>query len=201
MNNIKQKRIDKGMKQKELAQHLGVARSAVAKWETGKSNPRFDQIPLITKVLECSSDELLGIEKTPVGNGQAWEGRYSNAEEKEIPRNEIRGGLYAFSGRQAKEKIQNRWCSARQDRVNHNLNTKRNEIADEEWDIGKMASDNTVKINPDDIPDEVYETACRILKTSVRRFFEMPGVKEDYEKWLVEYEKEQKLKGLNRWIR
>lgn len=52
-----------------------------------------------------------------------------------------------------------------------------------------------VQINPAEIPDEVYETACRILKTSVRRFFEMPGVKEDYKKWLVEYEKEQKLKG------
>ena len=50
----------------------------------------------------------------------------------------------------------------------------------------------SVKINPDDIPDEVYDAGCRILKTSVRRFFAMPGVREDYEEWLVEYEKTQK---------
>ena len=55
----------------------------------------------------------------------------------------------------------------------------------------------SVRINPDDIPDEVYDAGCRILKTSVRRFFAMPGVREDYEKWLVEYEKEQKAKCLN----
>lgn len=50
----------------------------------------------------------------------------------------------------------------------------------------------SVRINPDDIPDEVYDAGCRILKTSVRRFFAIPGVREDYEKWLVEYEEEQK---------
>lgn len=58
-----------------------------------------------------------------------------------------------------------------------------------------MAPQETVKVNPDEIPDDVYDTACRILKTAVRRYFELPGVQEDYEKWLVEYEKEQKLKG------
>lgn len=58
-----------------------------------------------------------------------------------------------------------------------------------------MASENTVKINPDDIPDEVYDCGCRILKSAIRRIFAMPGVQEDYERWLVEYEKEQKMKG------
>lgn len=61
--------------------------------------------------------------------------------------------------------------------------------------MSEVKTNECVRINPDEIPDEVYEVACRILKTSVRRFFEKPGVREDYEKWLVEYEKEQKLRG------
>lgn len=49
----------------------------------------------------------------------------------------------------------------------------------------------TTTVDPDKIPADVFDTGCRILKTSVRRFFEMPGVREDYEKWLETYEKKE----------
>ena len=58
-----------------------------------------------------------------------------------------------------------------------------------------MNANNEVRINVDEIPDAVFEIACRILDTAVRRYFEQPGVKEDYEKWLPTYEEEQRLKG------
>ncbi len=60
--------------------------------------------------------------------------------------------------------------------------------------------DGTIKINVNEIPDAVYDVACRILDTSVRRYFEKPGVKEAYEKWLVEYEKELEEKKKERGV-
>lgn len=34
------------------------------------------------------------------------------------------------------------------------------------------------------IPDADYETGCSILNTSVKRFFGLPGVKQEYEEWM-----------------
>ena len=39
------------------------------------------------------------------------------------------------------------------------------------------------KISPADIPDDVYEIGCRVLKSSIDLLFEKPGIREDYEKW------------------
>jgi len=39
------------------------------------------------------------------------------------------------------------------------------------------------KINESDIPDEVYQTGCRVLASSIRLLFEKPGTREDYENW------------------
>lgn len=39
------------------------------------------------------------------------------------------------------------------------------------------------KIRPADIPDEVYQTGCRVLASSIRLLFEKPGTREDYENW------------------
>lgn len=36
------------------------------------------------------------------------------------------------------------------------------------------------------IPDEVWDAGCSVLARSVRRYFELPGVREDYERWLRE---------------
>ena len=46
-----------------------------------------------------------------------------------------------------------------------------------------MSSENIVKVNPNEIPDEVYDSACRILKIAIHRYFEQPEVKEEYEQW------------------
>ncbi len=50
------------------------------------------------------------------------------------------------------------------------------------------------KINTAEIPDEVYQTGCRILASSIRLLFEKPGVREDYEKWKAKrYQRKEEL--------
>ena len=56
---IREKRIEKGLKQKELADLLYVTESAVSKWETGKSYPDITMIPSICKVLDVTEKELI----------------------------------------------------------------------------------------------------------------------------------------------
>lgn len=58
MNKIKERRELTGITQNGLAEALGVDRSAIAKWETGKALPRADKIPKIAEILNCSTDDL-----------------------------------------------------------------------------------------------------------------------------------------------
>lgn len=49
--------------QDELSKRLGVDRSTVAKWETGKSFPRPGLLIRLTEIFGCTADELLGISR------------------------------------------------------------------------------------------------------------------------------------------
>lgn len=51
------------MTQAELAKELGIDRSTVAKWETGKANPRVELLPKLAEILNCSIDELFAVSK------------------------------------------------------------------------------------------------------------------------------------------
>lgn len=57
--NIKKAREKAGLTQQELADKLGVGQSAVAMWESQKSLPRTDKLPVLAKVLKCSVSALL----------------------------------------------------------------------------------------------------------------------------------------------
>ena len=59
MNIIQEKRSSLGMNQSEFSNLLGVERSTISKWETGKSLPRAELLPKIAQILNCSVDELL----------------------------------------------------------------------------------------------------------------------------------------------
>lgn len=59
MNEIQMRREKIGLTQDQLAEKLGVDRSTVAKWETGKSHPRIFLLPKISVILGCTVDELL----------------------------------------------------------------------------------------------------------------------------------------------
>ena len=45
--------------QEDVAAMLGVKRTAVAMWETGKAKPRADKLPALARLYGCTIDELL----------------------------------------------------------------------------------------------------------------------------------------------
>lgn len=57
---IKESRLAAGFTQKEIAERIGVDRTSVAKWETGKSYPRGETLVKLASVMGCSIDELFG---------------------------------------------------------------------------------------------------------------------------------------------
>ena len=65
---IKTLRKTRGLTQEELAQKLFVTFQAVSKWECGISNPDITLIAPLTKILNVSADELLGIHDSETDN-------------------------------------------------------------------------------------------------------------------------------------
>ncbi len=60
MNVMRERRLRGAIPtQNEVAKILGVAPSAVSKWERGISKPRADKLPAIAKLYGCSIEELL----------------------------------------------------------------------------------------------------------------------------------------------
>ena len=62
MKNLKEIRENKKLKQKEIAEKLGIDRSTYSKYETGDSEPSFDILFKIADILESSIDAILGYE-------------------------------------------------------------------------------------------------------------------------------------------
>ena len=60
MNKIQEYRKRQKWTQEELAKRIGVERSAVAKWESGKSQPQTARLVALAEIFGCSVDELLG---------------------------------------------------------------------------------------------------------------------------------------------
>lgn len=50
----------KSLSQEQLATLLQTSRSAIANWESGRSQPRPEQFKIISETLNCSTDYLLG---------------------------------------------------------------------------------------------------------------------------------------------
>ena len=63
---IAMRRKEKGLKQDELAEMLGVSPQAVSKWENDQTCPDISLLPQLSKILGVTVDELLsGKEETP----------------------------------------------------------------------------------------------------------------------------------------
>ena len=60
MNRIQEYRKQKKWTQEDLARRLGVERSAVAKWESGKSQPQAARLIALAEIFGCTVDEILG---------------------------------------------------------------------------------------------------------------------------------------------
>ena len=60
--NIKNFRLQKGLKQQELAEKLSITQRKVSYWENGKVEPDIDMLWEIADLFEISIDELIGRE-------------------------------------------------------------------------------------------------------------------------------------------
>lgn len=58
MLNLATLRKHAGLKQKDIAEKMGVDRSTVTKWETSKAAPRASELPKLAKILNCTITEL-----------------------------------------------------------------------------------------------------------------------------------------------
>ena len=58
---LKESRKDAGLTQREVAQHLGMVVSQYQKFEAGIFELNYERIVLLCKLLEISSDYLLGL--------------------------------------------------------------------------------------------------------------------------------------------
>lgn len=59
-------RKEKGITQEQLASRLGVTPQAVSKWERGGGYPDIELVYYLCKILECSSDYIIGLEEQSI---------------------------------------------------------------------------------------------------------------------------------------
>lgn len=59
---LKKLRKNKGLKQQELAEILGIKRNTYSDWENGKTEPRFDNLVKLADFFNVSLDWLFGRE-------------------------------------------------------------------------------------------------------------------------------------------
>jgi len=84
MNNIKKLRKKKQLSQKKLAEILSVHQSAVAQWETGRTNPDMSLLILLSNVFGVSTDYLLGITDNPTPYAEIKGSNMPNSNEWEL---------------------------------------------------------------------------------------------------------------------
>ncbi len=59
MQGLKQKRKNRGLTQKALAEFLGVQQSTVSMWESGEAEPRKDTRDKLCELFDCKIDDLM----------------------------------------------------------------------------------------------------------------------------------------------
>lgn len=59
---LKELRKKKGLTQKELAEKIGIQQGGYTNWETGKREPKLETVVELAKILEATTDYLLGFD-------------------------------------------------------------------------------------------------------------------------------------------
>lgn len=59
---LREQRLEKGLKQKQLAEAVGTTDDSIYSWEKGRSQPSVEQIHLLCRCLNISADYLIGLE-------------------------------------------------------------------------------------------------------------------------------------------
>lgn len=60
---IRQARVLAGLTQEQLAEKIGVSRTAIVRWEGAETEPTLEHLLALTKSLKVSADYILGIEE------------------------------------------------------------------------------------------------------------------------------------------
>lgn len=60
-NILKSLRVEKGLKQEELAEKFGISRAAISYWESGITTPSIETLYELAKFYNVSVDYLVGI--------------------------------------------------------------------------------------------------------------------------------------------
>lgn len=57
-NVIKEARIDRSLKQEDVAEYVGVTVQTYSKWENGKTEPKASQVAKLSKILNITEKEI-----------------------------------------------------------------------------------------------------------------------------------------------
>lgn len=57
---LREVRKNKGLKQQEIAEQIGIKQNSYSDWENGKTEPSFENLIKLADVLEVSLDWLFG---------------------------------------------------------------------------------------------------------------------------------------------
>ena len=82
MERIKELRLARNMTQKELADMLGVDRTAIVKYETGKNGPTSEILIKLAKIFNVSLEYLLGIDDIKEETKKDLTAQYSDEAKK-----------------------------------------------------------------------------------------------------------------------
>lgn len=61
-STIKKLRRERNMTQEQLAECLGITANAVSQWECDQTAPDISQLPMLARILQVTTDRLLGID-------------------------------------------------------------------------------------------------------------------------------------------
>lgn len=67
-DRLKNLRKKNQLTQQELADKVGTNRVNITKWETGRTEPTLENVVKLSKILDTTTDELLGIDKLVTSN-------------------------------------------------------------------------------------------------------------------------------------
>ena len=81
--NFKQHRVSNNLTQEQVAQDVGVQRTTVAMWESGKSRPRAELLPKLAKLFGCMG--IPGRRKTHGGVFQYSPGNHTGSGGNDLP--------------------------------------------------------------------------------------------------------------------
>lgn len=62
---------ESGKMQKDICDELGISKQKLSNWKTGYSEPNFDDIIMLAKYFDVSSDYLLGLTDEYEGTGKS----------------------------------------------------------------------------------------------------------------------------------